>query len=109
METINVINGVACSMAIIEKESEKAICLTYSADIYGEWFTIKKQWLAKSMIMEYQRKDNKIWFTANNDWILDRKTKDYCKWVAENFSNVCHEIKTYLSNINNLIIVQVFC
>lgn len=108
MEAKNVANGIICSMAVIEKETEKAMQLTFVADIYGEHFTIKKQWFPKSQITIHKIEDGKVCFTANNNWIIDRKVKDYCKFVAETLSNVRSEIKTYLSRINNVVIEQVF-
>lgn len=107
MEAKNVVNGIICSMAVIEKETEKALQLTFVADIYGENFVIKKQWFPKSQITIHKIEDGKIWFTPNNNWIIDRKVKDYCKFVAETFDNVRSEIKTYLSRINNEVIEQV--
>lgn len=103
----NVINGEICSMAILEKETDKAVCLTYSAEIYGELFTVKKQWFPKSLLDIKEVQNGTIWFIPKNNWILDKKTKEYCQWVAESFPNVKHEIKTYLSNINNEVITQV--
>lgn len=108
MEAKNVINGVICSMAKVERETEKAIQLTFVAEIYGETFTIKKQWFPKSQLTIHKQEDGKVWFTANNNWIIDKKVKEYFKYVAETFSNVKHEIKTYLSPINNEVIEQVF-
>lgn len=103
----NVTNGVICSTAKVEKETEKALCLTYSVDIYGEWFVIKKQWFPKSQLEIHKQDGDTIWFKPTNDWILDKKTKEYCKFVVDMFPNVKHEIKTYLSNINNVVINQV--
>lgn len=108
MEAKNVVNGVICSVAKVERETEKAIQLTFVAEIYGETFTIKKQWFPKSQLTIYKQEDGKVWFTANNNWIIDRKCKDYFKYIAETFSNVKSEIKTYLSAINNEVIEQVF-
>lgn len=107
MEARNVINGICCSMAKIEKETEKALCLTYTAEIYGEWVTIKKQWFPKSQLEVHKKDGDTLWFCPANDWILDKKTKEYCKWVADTFPNVKQEIKTYLSNINNEVINHV--
>ena len=108
MEAKNVVNGVICSIAKVERETEKAIQLTFVAEIYGETLTIKKQWFPKSQLTIHKQEDGKVWFTANNNWIIDKKVKEYCKYVAETFSNVKHEIKTYLSPINNEVIEQVF-
>lgn len=104
----NVVNGVICSMAKVERETEKAIQLTFIAEIYGEDFTIKKQWFPKSQLTIHKHQDGIVWFTAKNDWIIDRKVKDYCKYVADTFSNIKHEIMTYLSPINSEVIKQVF-
>lgn len=109
MEARNVINGTACSMAKVTKESEKAFQVTFVAEIYGEDFTIKNQWLAKSLIEVMHREDDTIWFVPKNDWVLDACTKKYCQFVAECFSNVKSEIKTYLSRINNEKIEMVWC
>lgn len=108
MEAKNVVNGNICSIAQVERETEKAIQLTFVAEIYGESFTIKKQWFPKSQITIHKQENGKVWFTANNDWIIDRKCKDYCKYVAEMYGNITSEIKTYLSAINNLVVEQVF-
>lgn len=108
MEAKNLVNGVICSIAKVERETEKAIQLTFVAEIYGETFTIKKQWFPKSQLTIHKQEDGKVWFTANNNWIIDKKVKEYCKYVAETFGNVKQEIKTYLSNINIEVIEQVF-
>ena len=107
-EAKNVVNGVICSMAKVDRETEKAIQLTFVAEIYGEAFTIRKQWFPKSQLTIQKQENGLVWFTAKNDWIIDRKCKDYCKYVAETFSNIKHEIMTYLSPINNEVIEQVF-
>ena len=73
----------------------------YQCEIYGENFTVKSAWFPKSQIEIKSIEDGVIDFNPNNDWILDAKTKDYCKWVKDTFSNVKSEIGTYLSNINN--------
>ena len=104
----NVINGEICSMAKLDKETDKAVCISYLCEIYGKFFTVKHQWFPKSQLDIKQIQDDTIWFIPKNDWILDKKTKEYYKWVAEIFpNNLKHEIKTYLSNINNEIIKQV--
>lgn len=108
MEPKNVVNGIICSMAKVEKETEKALQLTFVAEIYGESFVFKKQWFPKSLLNIEKREEDDIWFTAKNDWIIDKKCKDYCKYVSDTFDNVKQEIKTYLSNINNLVIEQVY-
>lgn len=97
----NVVNNIACSMAKVEKETEKAYCLTFSAEIYGEYFTVRKVWMPKSQVTIHKSENDTIWFVPNNDWILDAKCKEYCKYVAETFDNVKSEIKTYLSRINS--------
>ena len=95
------------STAVIEKETEKAFCLSFVVDLYGEDFSIKKQWFPKSQI-EIKRTfvndfgHNVLVFQPNNDWILNAKTRDYCKWVAETFPNIKSEVKTYLSGCNNV-------
>ena len=95
------------STAVIEKETEKAFCLSFVVDLYGEDFTIKKQWFPKSQIEAIRTYDNDfgnkcLVFQPKNDWILNAKTRDYCKWVAETFPNIKHEVKTYLSVINSV-------
>lgn len=107
MEAKNVKNGIICSIARIEKETEKALQLTFSVVLYGADFVIRKQWMPKSMINEVCREDDRIFFTPKNDWILDKKTREYCAYVAETFDNVRNEIKTYLSRINTEVIKRV--
>lgn len=75
--------------------------MTYGCEIYGENFTIRNQWFPKSQLDITSIEDGFIEFTTKNDWILDAKTKDYCRYIADTFSNVKSEIKTYISNINN--------
>lgn len=82
------------------KETEKAVCLTYVCEIYGEDFTCKKVWFPKSQIEIIGIENGVVEFEPKNDWILDVKTKDYCKFVNETFGTVKSEIKTYLSRIN---------
>ena len=102
MKAKNVINGKICSTAILESETPKAVKITYCCEIYGENFTVKKQWFPKSQLDIVKVEDGTIWFVPKNDWILDKKTREYCSWVAESFPNaVKREIKTYLSQINN--------
>lgn len=109
MEAKNVVNGVICSMAKITKETEKAYQLSYIAEIYGEQFTIKGQWFAKSQIEVKKVEGDTIWFVPKNDWIIDANTKKYVQFVANTFSNVKSEIKTYLSKINNEKVTMVYC
>lgn len=109
MKAKNVVNGIACSMAKITKETERAYQLTYVAEIYGELFTIKGQWFAKSQLNVIKIEDETIWFVPKNDWILDANTKKYAKFVSDTFGNVKSEIKTYLSRINTEKINMVFC
>lgn len=95
------------STAKIEKETEKAFCLSFVVDLYGEDFSIKKQWFPKSQIEAIRTYDNDfghkcLVFQPKNDWILNAKTRDYCKWVSETLQNVKHEVKTYLSGINSV-------
>lgn len=104
MAAKNIINGKICSTAILESETPKAVKITYCCEIYGENFTVKKQWIPKSLIEIVKVEDGTIWFVPKNDWILDKKTKEYCQWIADSFQNIKHEIKTYLSNINNVVI-----
>lgn len=101
MEYKNVVNGVACSMAKVSKETEKALCVSFVAEIYGTDFTIKNQWLPKSQIDVKKSNADTIWFVPKNDWILDAKCRDYAKFVAGTFDNIVSEIRTYLSNINS--------
>ena len=109
MEPKNLVNGIACSMAKITNETEKAYQLTYNVEIYGEVFEIKGQWFAKSQIDVKKIENGVIWFLPKNDWILDANTKKYAKFVATTFKNVKSEIRTYLSNINDIKISMVFC
>src|SRR5690348_8739078 len=89
--------------AQINKETEKAINVTFVCEIYGENFTIKNAWLPKSQIEIISTENNILEFKPKNDWILDSKVKDYCKYVAETFApNIKQEIKTYLSAINSV-------
>ena len=95
------------STAKIEKETDKAYCLSFVVDLYGEDFCIKKVWMPKSQIEAIRTYENEagnkcLVFQPKNDWIINAKTRDYCKWVAETFPNVKSEVKTYLSNINNV-------
>lgn len=108
MEAINLVNGIACSMARVSKESEKAYQLSYVAEIYGEDFTVKGQWFAKSQIEVHKREGDIIWFTPKNDWIIDAATKKYAQFVSNMFS-VKSEIKTYISRINTFKVEMVFC
>lgn len=95
------------STAVIEKETEKAFCLSFVVDLYGEDFCIKKVWMPKSQIeairtYENESKHKCLVFQPKNDWILNVKTRDYCKRVAETFPHIKHEVTTYLSNINSV-------
>jgi len=95
------------STAIIEKETEKAFCLSFVVDLYGEDFSVKKVWIPKSQISAIRvytnaSGRNSLVFQPKNDWILNAKTRDYCKWIAETFQNVKREVKTYLSAINSV-------
>ena len=95
------------STAIIEKETEKAYQLSFVVDLYGEDFSIKKVWMPKSQIEAIRTFINDfghkvLVFQPKNDWILNAKTRDYCKYVASMFENIKHEVKTYLSGINNV-------
>lgn len=109
MEAKNLIDGKACSMAKVTKETEKAYQLSYVAEIYGEQFTIKGQWFAKSQIEVKKVEGDTIWFVPKNDWILDANTKKYAQYIAATFANVKSEIKTYLSRMNNEKITIVYC
>ena len=64
------------------------------------FFVVKSAWMPKSQIEINSTEDGVIDFTPKNDWILDAKTKDYCRYVAETLGNVKSEIATYLSRIN---------
>ena len=95
------------STAIIEKETEKAYQLSFVVDLYGEDFSIKKVWMPKSQIDSIRTfindfGHNVLVFQPKNDWILNAKTRDYCKYVASMFDNIKNEVKTYLSGINNI-------
>lgn len=92
--------------AKILKQTEKAIQINYCVEIYGEQFKIKN-WFPKSLLKIESIENDVIDFVPLNDWILDVKTKEYCRDIANNFNQVKIEIKTYLSNINTLKIV--FC
>jgi len=83
------------------KETEKAICMSYTCEIYGELFRIKNVWFPKSQITISSIEENVVEFEPKNDWILDAKTKDYCRKIAETFDHVKTEISTYLSRINS--------
>lgn len=105
----NVIKNVICSMAQVVSETEKAYKVNYSVVLYGRDFVIKNQWFPKSQLDVKKNENGVIWFVVKNNWLLDAKTRDYCKFIAENFSNVTHEIRTYLSNINTEKVTQVSC
>lgn len=109
MEAKNLVNGIVCSMAKVTKETEKAYQLSYVAEIYGEFFTIKGQWFAKSQIDVKKADGDTIWFVPKNDWILDANTKKYAQFIASVFPNVKSEINTYLSRTNNEKITIVTC
>jgi len=83
------------------KETEKAVQVTYCCEIYGEQFTVKSAWIPKSQIEIQSIEGDVLNFNPKNDWILDAKTKDYCKFVKDTFKNVVVEVDTYLSNINS--------
>lgn len=90
--------------ATLNKETEKAVNISFGVEIYGECFTIKNVWFPKSMISIEKREEDKISFSVKNDWFLDKKVKEYCQAIVERGYNVKHEIKTYLSRINNVVI-----
>lgn len=88
--------------AILVKETEKAVQLTYRVEIYGEFFVIKNVWFPKSMLDNIEINGNEISFTPKNDWILNKKTREYCKDIYDMFyPNVRQELKTFMSGINN--------
>ena len=97
----NVVNGVICNTALVEKETEKAYLLSFCVEVYSAQLTIKKQWMPKSQINVEKTEEGKIYFTCKNNWILNAKVKDYCKFVCETFANVSNSIKLYMSEANN--------
>lgn len=107
MKQRNVVNGIICSMAIIERETEKAFMLSYVAEIYGKSFTVKKQWFAKSQLDVIKIEGNTMWFVPKNDWVLDANTRKYAEYVASMFS-VKQEIRNYLA-FRNEKVEQVYC
>jgi hypothetical protein len=88
--------------AQVNKETEKALRLTFLVDLYGEKFTIKNQWMPKSMIDIVSMEDGVLEFNPNNDWILDAKVKDYCRYVKQAYSKVPKEVESYLSTENTV-------
>ena len=91
--------------AILNKETEKAVNITFQVELYGENFTIKNQWIPKSQIEIISTENGILEFNTKNDWILNAKVKEYCKYINDIFDgNVKIEIKTYLSNINNVVV-----
>ena len=89
--------------ALLNKQTEKAVNVSFKCELYGETFTVKSAWLPKSQIeIKSIGEDGVMEFDPKNDWILDAKTRDYCKFVADNFANVKSEVRTYLSPINNV-------
>lgn len=95
--------------AKINRETEKALNLTYMVEIYGEFFTCKNVWFPKSMIEETSRDGAVIFFGLVHNWYLDKKTKEYCKGISDAGFPLKSEIKTYLSNINNEIVTECWC
>lgn len=90
--------------ATLNKETEKAVNISFGVEIYGELFTIKNVWMPKSMLQIAEVKDDIISFEIRNDWFLDKKVKEYCQRVVDAGYRVKHEITTYLSRINNVVI-----
>ncbi|MBQ9658462.1 MAG: hypothetical protein IJV31_06820 [Clostridia bacterium] len=84
--------------------TERAINVTFKVQIYGELFTIKNVWLPKSMLKIVSEDNDIISFEVKNSWFLDKKVKEYCKGIVEAGYRVKHEITTYLSGINNIVI-----
>ena len=87
--------------AIYNKETEKAVNITFVVELYGESLTVKNQWMPKSQINIKSIEDGVITFDTKNDWILDAKVRDYCKFVAS-LGKCVSAVKTYLSPINNV-------
>ena len=90
--------------AQFNKETEKAINLTFKVELYGEEVTIKNVWFPKSQINVESIENGIVEFMPKNNWILNAKVKDYCKWVCENFQHVKSEVKTYMSPISNVVV-----
>ncbi len=95
--------------AIFNKQTEKAINISYVCEIYGEFFKVKNVWFPKSQLDIKLITDSVVEFEPKNNWILDVKTKEYCRYMAETFGNVKSEIQTYLSNINCEKVTRVSC
>lgn len=90
--------------AKLNKETEKAINVTFKVNIYGELFTIKNVWMPKSMLTIEKAEEDIISFEVKNDWFLDKKVKEYCQSIVDMGYSVKHEIKTYVSRINNVVV-----
>ena len=89
---------------IKQNDRERAINVTFKVQIYGELFTIKNVWLPKSMLKIVSEDNDIISFEVKNTWFLDKKVKEYCKGIVEAGYSVKHEIKTYLSGINFVVV-----
>lgn len=86
--------------AIINKETEKAINVTFQISLYGESPIVKNVWFPKSCIEIEKIESNIISFNCKYDWFLTKKVKEYCQKIAEVYE-VAGWVKTFTSPINN--------
>lgn len=82
--------------ATLKRETEKAICVSFGAELFGESFNFKNVWFPKSLLSEIKIEETKISFEAP-EWLMFRKVKEYCENISEMFSNVRSEVKTFIS------------
>lgn len=86
--------------ARINKETEKAINLTYGCEIYEEIRTVKNVWFPKSVFTKIEKlEDNKVEIEWKYLWMLDKKTKEYFSEFPEDMRS--RDIRNYLSKINS--------
>lgn len=81
--------------AILLKETEKAIFVTFGADVYEKCVTIKT-WLPKSQVEIEKKEGEKIYFELKNNWLLGAKIMDYAKYLDSKGYNMPSELRTYL-------------
>lgn len=85
-----------CTAKIL-RETEKALMLQYSCEIYGEqkWF---KVWMPKSQLEEISRDGDKLNFNTFQ-WILTTKVREEIRKIENEGYCICEEFKMFLKNI----------
>lgn len=94
--------------AILNKQTEKAVNLTFGCQVYESHVTVKNVWIPKSQIDIITTEGDIIEFTAKNEWIITSKVKEYFKMLQEKGYSINSDIKLFLSPIDSCIITNVY-